>query len=266
MLGSVRSLAALAVVVAALAVPATSSAQFGRLKKKVQDKITGDTAGKASTSSASSTSGSSGDADAKARQDAWQHPVAISAATLDGFLKGMKAENAERAKYLASSPTSAIAQWNTYRSEKAKCDADRGRADTAQLAIQKQMMAEASAGKSDNIQKYTDSMTALGKAEQARQQRCNNIARPQFKEEDYVAIHAEEDREEAAGAAASGLSPFVYARLKERVIAYTLMSTGGQPSGYSPDELHAIDARKAEIKQLLGRDFNNSGQRNPVGS
>ena len=69
MLGSSRSLAALAVVIVALAVPATSNAQFGRLKKKVQDKITGDTAGKGSTSSASSTSGSSGDADAKARQD-----------------------------------------------------------------------------------------------------------------------------------------------------------------------------------------------------
>ena len=267
MLGSSRSLAALAVVIVALAVPATSNAQFGRLKKKVQDKITGDTAGKGSTSSASSTSGNSGDADAKARQDAWQHPVAISAASLDGFLKGMKAENAERAKYVASAPsTSAMGRWNAYQSEKAKCEAGRAKSDTAQMAIQKQMMAEASAGKSDNIQKYTDSMTALGRAEQARQQRCNSLVRPQFTEDDYKAVHAEEDREEAAGAAAAGISPFVYARLKERVIAYTLMPSGWQPSGYSPDELHAIDARKPEIKQLLGRDFNNSGQRNPVGS
>ena len=265
MLGSSRrTLAALAVIAVALATPATSSAQFGRLKKKVQDKITGDSAGKASATS--STSGNGADADAKARQDAWQHPVAISSATLDGFLKGMKAENAERAKYVASSPTSPIGQWNSYQSEKAKCEAGRGKADSAQMAIQKAMMAEASTGKSENIQKYTDSMTALGRAEQARQQRCNSMARPQFKQEDYTAIHAEEDREEAAGAAASGLSPFVYARLKERVIAYTLMPSGWQPSGYSPDELHAIDAHKADIKQLLGRDFNNSGQRNPVGS
>ena len=29
---------------------------------------------------------------------------------------------------------------------------------------------------------------------------------------------------------------------------------------------NAIDARKAEIKPLLGKDFNNSGQRNPIGS
>ncbi|HEY8309109.1 MAG TPA: hypothetical protein VIG47_01070, partial [Gemmatimonadaceae bacterium] len=159
MLGSSRSLAALAVVVIALAVPATSNAQFGRLKKKVQDKITGDTASTSSSaSSASSASGSSGDADAKARQDAWQHPVAISAASLDGFLKGMKAENAERAKYVASAPpTSAMGRVNAYQSEKAKCEAGRARADSAQLAIQKQMMAEATAGKSENIQKYTDS-------------------------------------------------------------------------------------------------------------
>ena len=265
MLGSSRSLAALAVVVIALAVPATSNAQFGRLKKKVQDKITGDTA--STSSSASSASGSSGDADAKARQDAWQHPAAISASSLDGFLKGMKAENAERAKYVASAPpTSAMGRWNAYQSEKAKCEAGRARADSAQLAIQKQMMAEATAGKSENIQKYTDSMTALGRAEQARQQRCSSLARPQISEDDYKAIHAEEDREEAAGAAAAGMSPFVYARLKERVIAYALMPSAWQPSGYSPDELHAIDARKAEIKPLLGKDFNTSGQRNPVGS
>ena len=264
MMGRSRSLAGLAVIVVALAVPATSNAQFGRLKKKVQDKITGDTA---RTATSTSSSGTAGDADAKARQDAWQHPVAISSATLDGFIKGMKAENAERAKYIASAPpTSAMGRLNAYQTEKVKCETDRARSDTAQLAIQKQMMAEATAGKSDNIQKYTDSMTALGRAEQARQQHCSSLARPQISEDDYKAVHAEEDREEAAGAAAAGISPFVYARLKERVIAYTLMPSGWQPSGYSPDELHAIDARKAEIKPLLGKDFNNSGQRNPVGS
>jgi hypothetical protein len=109
-------------------------------------------------------------------------------------------------------------------------------------------------------------MTALGTAEQARAQKCNSLTRPTLTDEDYKAVHAEEDKEEAAGAAAGGLSPFVYARLKERVIAYTLLPTGWKPAGYSPDELSAIDARKAEIKPLLGRDFNSSGQRNPVGS
>ena len=252
----------LAAVLVALSVPTASHAQFGSLKKKMKDKISGDP-----QPAATSASTTTGDADAKARQDAWQHPVAISSSTLDSFIKAIKAENAERAKYIASAPpTSAMGRWNAYRSEKAKCDVGRARSDTAQMAIQKQMMAEATAGKSDNIQKYTDSMTALGKAEQARSQRCNGLARPQLTEDDYKAVHTEEDREEAAGAAAAGLSPFVYARLKERVIAYTLMPSGWQPAGYSPDELHAIDARKAEIKPLLGKDFNTSGQRNPVGS
>jgi hypothetical protein len=258
----------LLVTLVALSAPATSHAQFGKLlKKKAAEKAIEKVAPTGDSAASPAAAASPGDADAKARQDAWQHPVAISSSTLDSFIKAIKAENAERAKYVASAPpTSAMGRWNAYQSEKAKCETDRARSDTAQMAIQKQMMAEATAGKSDNIQKYTDSMTALGKAEQARQQRCSSLARPQLTEDDYKAVHAEEDREEAAGAAAAGLSPFVYARLKERVIAYTLMPSAWQPSGYSPDELHAIDARKAEIKPLLGRDFNTSGQRNPVGS
>jgi hypothetical protein len=265
MLDSFRSLAALTLVVVALSVPATSSAQFGRLKKKVQDKITGDTA--ASTSSTPSTSSSTADPNAKARQDAWQHPVAISAASLDGFLKGLKAENAERAKFVASAPpTSAMGRWNGYQATLAKCASDKANEDSASARIQRQMMTEATAGHAENIQKYTDSMTALNKASQGRNQQCNSLERPRFSEDDYKAVHAEDDREEAAGAAAAGISPFVYARLKERVIAYTLMPTGWKPSGYAPDELQAIDARRKEIRPLLGRDFNSSGQRNPVGS
>lgn len=250
-------------VVVALAAPAAASAQFGGLKKKLKDKITGDSQPTSTSSSASATSG--GDPNAKARQEAWQHPIAISSSTLDAFVKGMKAENAAHSQYIASAPsTSAMGRWNACQTEKAKCETDRAKADSTQLRIQKQMMAEASAGKSENIQKYTDSMTALSKSEQVRQQRCSNLERPQFTQEDYNAVHAEEDKEEAAGAAAAGLSPFAYARLKERVIAYTLASRN--PSGYSPEELQAMDARKAEIRPLLGHDFNTSGQRNPVGS
>jgi hypothetical protein len=258
-----RGFALLAVVVA-LAAPDTSSAQFGGLKKKMKEKVTGDAQPAAVTPAPSS---NAGDADAKARQDAWQHPIAISSTTLDAFVKAMKAENAERAKYLASAtPTSAMGRSNAYHAEKAKCESDRVKDDSAQARLQRKMMAEATAGHGENIQKYTDSMTAIVTAGQARSQKCNDLARPTFTDEDYQAVHAEEDKEEAAGAAAGGLSPFVYARLKERVIAYTLLPSGWKPAGYSPEELSAIDTRKAEIKPLLGKDFNSSGQRNPVGS
>jgi hypothetical protein len=264
-LKSFTTVAVLVAVLVALAAPITASAQFGSLKKKVKDKIAGDP--QPASTGATPATGNAADADAKARQDAWQHPIAISSATLDAFVKGMKAENAERSKYLASaSSTSAMGRWSAYQAEKAKCETDRSKADTAQLHLQQKMMAEATAGHAENIQKYTDSMTALGKAEQARQQKCSNLARPQFTQEDYTAVHAEEDKEEAAGAAASGLSPFAYARLKERVIAYALLPASWNPSGYTADEMSAINARKPELKQVIGHDFNTSGQRNPVGS
>jgi hypothetical protein len=254
----------LAVVVALLA-PAASSAQFGGLKKKVKDKISGDS--QPAATATAPTSSPTGDPDAKARQDAWQHPIAISSSTLESFVKALKAENAERAKYLASAPTtSAMGRWNAYHAAKAKCVSDRVKGDSSQARLQQKMMAEASAGHSENIQAYTDSMQAINTAEMERSTRCNALARPTLTDEDYKAVHAEEDKEEAAAAAAAGISPFVYARLKERVIAYTLLPTGWKPAGYSPDELQAIDARRAEIRPLLGADFNSSGQRNPVGS
>ena len=257
------SLMLLAVVVA-LSAPATSSAQFGGLKKKVKDKIAGDPQ-PASTNSAAT--GTGVDANAKARKDAWDNPVPITSATLDNFVKAIKAENAERAKFIAGAPpTSGFAKWNEYKAAKAKCSSDQEKDDSTQARLQRKMMAEATAGHGENIQKFTDSMTALGTAEQARNQRCNNLARPVLTQEDYNAAYAEDNREEAVGAAAAGISPFVYARLKERVIAYTLLPNAWKPSGYSADELHAIDARKPEIKSLLGTDFNNSGQRNPVGT
>lgn len=256
---------AIVAITAAVFAPATSNAQFGRLKKKVAERITGDTA--PAPAPAPAAASSTGDPNAKARQDAWEHPIAISSSTLDGFIKGLKVENAERANYVSSAPpTSAMGRWNAYQATLAKCASDRANDDSAQARLQRQMMTEARAGHGENIQKYTDSMTAINKAAQDRNQKCNEVARPSLSGDDYKAVHAEEEKEEAAGAAAAGLSPFVYARLKERVIAYTLMPAGGKPSGYSPDELKAIDARRAEIKPLLGRDFNSSGQRNPIGS
>jgi hypothetical protein len=257
------SFTVVAVVIALLA-PVASNAQFGSLKKKMKDKITGDPQPATPATPAPTPTG---DPDAKARQEAWQHPVAISASTLDGFIKAIKAENAERAKYVAAAPpTSAIGRWNAYLAEGRKCSTSKLSDDSTQTRLQRQMMAEATAGHGENIQKYTDSMTALSKASQERSQRCSALARPELGEEDYKAVHAQEDKEEAAGAAAGGLPPFVYARLKERVIAYTLMPTGWQPSGYSPEELKLLDARRAELKPIIGRDFNSSGQRNPIGS
>lgn len=251
-------------VVVALAAPATANAQFGGLKKKMKDKITGDTQ-PASTST--TTSVPAGDPQAKARQDAWQHPAPITSAAIDGFVKAIKAENAERVKYVASaSPSSAIGKWNAYQQAKDKCARDQVLDDSAQVRLQQKMMAEATAGHGENIQAYTDSMTKLGQASQARSQRCNALARPQFTDAEWQEVRAEENKEEAAAAAVAGLDPLVYSRLKERVIAYTLMPSGWTPSGYSPAELAAIDARKAEIKPLLGKDFNSSGQRNSLGS
>ncbi|HMI57830.1 MAG TPA: hypothetical protein VK511_07275 [Gemmatimonadaceae bacterium] len=251
-------------VVVALAAPATTNAQFGGLKKKLKDKVLADTQ---PVSTSTTTTGSTGDPQAKARQDAWQHPVAITSAGIDGFVKAIKAENAARAKYIASAPpTSAIAKWNAYQQAKNKCAQDHVLEDSTQARLQRKMMAEATAGHAENIQAYTDSMTKMGQASQARSQRCDALARPQFTDADWQEVRAEENKEEAAAAAVGGFDPLVYSRLKERVIAYTLMPSGWTPSGYSPAELAAIDARKAEIKPLLGKDFNNSGQRNSLGS
>jgi hypothetical protein len=254
-----RSRLILLALAVALVSPATSSAQLAGLKKKMKDKITGDTATAANTSSA--------DADAKARQDSWQRPAAITSAALDGFAKAMKAENAERAKYIASAPPSnALAKWNAYQVAKANCASELVKDDSTLARLQRTMMAQASAGRAENIKLFTDSMQAVGLARQARSQRCNALPRPQFTEDDFKAVHAEEDREESMAAAAGGFTPLVYSRLKERVIAYVLMPTGWKPSGYSPDELRAIDARRAVLTPLLGSDFNNSGQRNSPGS
>jgi hypothetical protein len=251
-------------VVVALAAPATSHAQFGGLKKKLKDKVLADTQ---PVSASTTTTGSTGDPQAKARQDAWQHPVPITSAAIDGFVKAIKAENAERVKYIASAPpTSAIAKWNAYQQAKDKCARDESLADSAQTRLQQKMMAEASAGHAENIQVYTDSMTKMGQESQARSQRCNALARPQFTDADWQEVRAEENKEEAAAAAVGGFDPLVYSRLKERVIAYALMPSGWKPSGYSPAELAVIDARKTELKPLLGKDFNNSGQRNSLGS
>lgn len=257
-----RSFTLLAVFIATM-VPAASHAQLGSLKKKMKDKIGGD----AQPASTPATTATAGDADAKARQDAWQHPVAITAAGVDGFVKAIKAENAERAKWLASAPpSSAIAQWNTYRTAKAKCRSDQEKDDSTQSRYQHSMMAEASAGHPEKIKPYTDSIQALGQLSQARSQRCSVLVQPKFSDDDWKAVHAEEDKEEAAAASVGGFTPLVYSRLKERVIAYVMMPSGWKPSGYTADELHAIDARRAELKPLLGNDFDTNGQRRSLGS
>lgn len=263
--GAIVAIAALA----SLAMPASAHAQFGGLlKRKAKEAAINKALPKpAIPADSAAAAGTPGDAEAKARQDAWQHPVAITSAGVDGFVKAIKAENAERAKFLAAAPaTSPLGQWNTYQAAKAKCASDKVKEDSTQARYQRTMMAEASAGHPDKIKPYTDSIQALGLASQARNQRCDTLARPQFTDDDFKAIHAEEDKEEAAGAAAAGLTPLVYSRLKERVIAYALMPTGWKPSGYSPDETRVIDARSAELKSLLGSDFDNSGQRKSLGT
>lgn len=241
-----------------LAVPATSHAQFGGLKKKVKEKIAGD------PQPAAAATPSSGDADAKARQDAWQHPVAITGTTLDAFTKALRAEQAERAKY-AETPNSPLGRWNAYQNGKAKCAADRADFDSSMVRLQQKMMAEASAGHAAAIQPAQDSMQKLIATSTAREQKCNAMQKPTFTQDDFNAVHAEEDKEDAAGAAASGMSPLVYARLKERVVAYVLLPAGWKANGYTSDELQAIDAHRGELKKLLG-DYNNSGDRNPIGS
>ena len=253
-------------VVVALSASSAASAQFGGLKKKVKEKITGD-AQPAPTTSASPTSSAGGDPNEKARRDAWQNPAPITSTAIDGFVKAIKAENAERAKYVASAPpTSAIGKWNAYQQAKNKCARDEVLQDSAQVRIQRKMMAEASAGNTKNTDAYTDSIMKLSQAAQERSQRCSGLERPRFTDDEWKEMRAQENKEEAAAAAAAGIDPFIYARLKERVIAYALMPSGGKPSGYAPAELAAIDARKAEIKPLLGSDFNSSGQRNSLGS
>jgi hypothetical protein len=257
-----RSFTLLAVVIAAMA-PATSHAQIGGLKKKMKDKITGD----AQPASTPATTTTPSDADAKARADAWQHPVAITSSAVDGFVKAIKAENAARTKWFASAPpSSAIAQWNAYHVAKAKCKADEANDDSTQARYQRTMMAEASAGHPDKIQTYTDSILAYSKLAQARSDRCSALVQPKFSDDDWKAVHAEEDKEEAAAASVGGFTPLVYSRLKERVIAYMMMPSGGKPSGYTADELHAIDARRAELKPLLGSDFDSNGQRRSLSS
>jgi hypothetical protein len=254
---------------ASLAMPASAHAQLsGLLKRKAKEaainKAIPQPGAPADSTTAAATPAA---AEEKARRDAWEHPVAITSAGLDGFVKAIKVENAERAKFMAASPASSpLGQSNAYQTAKAKCASDKVKEDSTQARYQRTLMAEASAGHPEKIKPYTDSIQALGLASQARNQRCSSLVQPRFADDDFKAIHAEEDKEEAAGAAAGGFTPLVYSRLKERVIAYALMPAGWKPSGYSPDELRVIDARRAELKPLVGSDFDNSGQRKPLGS
>lgn len=239
----------------ALAIPGTAHAQFGGLKKKVKDKIAGDPQPAAAPA---------GNADAQARKDAWDHPVAIGSTSLDAFTRGLKAEQAERAKYAATAGTP-VARWNAYLAAKAKCDADQAHADTTMLRLQQKMVAEATAGHAAAIQPLQDSMQAVMSSSTAIGQRCSAIQKPTFTSEEFAALHTEEDKEDAAGAAASGMSALAYARLKERVVAYVLMPPGWKANGYTADETQAMDAHRVELRKL-SVDYNASGYRNPLGA
>jgi len=266
--GAFVAIAAIAAL-ASLAMPASAHAQLGGLlKRKAKEAAINKALPKPATPADSAAAAATpAAAEEKARRDAWDHPVAITSAGMDGFVKAIKVENAERAKFMAAAPASSpLGQANAYQAAKAKCASDKVKDDSTQARYQRTMMAAASAGHPEKIKPYTDSIQALGLFSQARNQRCSSLVQPQLTDDDFKAIHAEENKEEAAGATAGGFTPLVYSRFKERVIAYALMPTGWKPSGYSPDELHAIDARLAELKPLIGSDFDNSGQRKPVGS
>jgi hypothetical protein len=257
-------LAAIALLTA-LATPATSHAQFGKLiKKKVAEtainKALPQPAAPADTQAARR---SADDADRKARQDAWAHPTPITAANLGNFVTAIRAEQAERAKAsaVAGSPLGKMTQ---YMSARATCRRELARDDTASKKMQVEMQALVSAGKADALQAYSMKIQKFTNDHIALANRCNSLVKPELTDADFALIRAEDAHEDSVGAAAGGFTSLEYGRLRERVIAYTLMPTSWTPSGYAPAEIQAIDARRVELKKLLGTDFANSGQRNSL--
>jgi hypothetical protein len=95
----------------------------------------------------------------------------------------------------------------------------------------------------------------------ALSQRCDALKQPELTDADFALIRAEDAHEDSVGAAAGGFTSLEYGRLRERVVAYAFMPASWKPSGYSADEPKAIDARRVEIRKLVGADFENSGQR-----
>jgi len=255
------ALAAIAVLTA-LAIPATSQAQFGKLiKKKVAEtainKAMPQPAAPADTQAARRTAE---EADRKARQEAWAHPTPISAANLGNFVTAIRAEQAERAKAAAvlGSPLSRSTQYNA---SKATCTRELAHNDTILKKMETEMQALAAAGKIQAMQAYILKAQKASNDQVALANRCNALVKPELTDADFALIRAEDAHEDSVGAAAGGFTSLEYGRLRERVIAYALMPASWSPSGYAPAEIQAIDARRVELKKLLGNDFANSGQR-----
>ncbi|HMI57829.1 MAG TPA: hypothetical protein VK511_07270 [Gemmatimonadaceae bacterium] len=255
------ALAAIAVLTA-LAIPATSHAQFGKLiKKKVAEtainKALPQPVAPADTQAARRTAE---EADRKARQDAWAHPTPISAENLGNFVTAIRAEQTERAK-AAAAPGSPLGKSAQYSAAKAKCTRELAANDTALKKMEADMQALAAAGKVQAMQAYVLKAQKASNDHVALSNRCNSLVKPELTDADFALIRAEDAHEDSVGAAAGGFTSLEYGRLRERVIAYALMPASWQPSGYAPAEIQAIDARRVEIKKLLGNDFDNSGQR-----
>ena len=260
------ALAAIAVL-AALAIPARSHAQFGKLIKK---KVAETAINKAlpqpvAPADTQATRRTAEEADRKARQDAWARPTPISAENLGNFVTAIRAEQAERAK-AAAAPGSPLGKSTQYSTAKATCTRELAHNDTVLKKMQTEMQALAAAGKVDAMQAYYVKAQKITTDHIALANRCNALVKPELTDADFALIRAEDAHEDSIGAAAGGFTSLEYGRLRERVIAYALMPATSTPSGYAPAEIQAIDARRAEIRKLLGSDFDNSGQRNSFGS
>lgn len=261
---STNTLVALAAV-ASLAISATSQAQFGGLiKKKIAqtaiDKAIPQPAAPADTQAARR---AADEANRKARQDAWAHPTPISAANLGNFVAAIHAEQAERTKG-AASPESPLARASQYNSAKRKCRHDLAASDTMFLKLQADAAKKVQVGNSEALAALYQNMPKLQADRAALEQRCSVLEKPEFTDADFAAMRAQEAHEDSVGAAAGGFSSLEYGRLRERVIAYVLMPASWKPSGYAAAEVQAIDARRVELRKLLGDEYESSGQRGAI--
>jgi hypothetical protein len=246
----------------ALATPVASHAQFGGLiKKKIaQTAIDKAIPTPVAAADTQTTRRSAEEADRKARQDAWAHPTPITAANLGNFVTAIRAEQAERAK-AASASGSPLGKFVQYNAAKAKCKQELAHNDSVMKKMEAEMQALASAGKVDGLQAYYVKAQKITTDQIALSNRCNALVKPELTDADFALIRAEDAHEDSVGAAAGGFSSLEYGRLRERVIAYTLMPASWKPSGYAPAEMAAIDVRRTELRKLLGTDFESSGQR-----
>jgi hypothetical protein len=256
-----RTFIALATL-ASLALPNAARAQFGGLikKKMAQTAVNKALPQPAAPADTQAQRRSADEVDRKARQEAWAHPTAITTANLGNFMTAIRAEQAERAKS-AAAPGSPIAKSSKYYAEKAKCTHDLAAGDTALQKMQIEMQALAAAGKMAAMQADFEKATKLNADHSTLLNKCGALQKPELTDADLALVRAEDAHEDSVGAAAGGFTSLEYGRLRERVIAYALMPTSWKPSGYSADELKAIDTHRVEIRKLLAGDFENSGQR-----